>query len=54
MCWDWTRTGQMWATHEKEIPRGLKPARDDKNKRLRRWPKGQLYLKTEAGFQVVP
>src|SRR5271157_2950472 len=31
---------------EKQIPRGLKPARDDKNKQLRRWPKGQLYPKS--------
>ena len=28
---------------EKQIPRGLKPARKDMNKRLRRWPEGQLY-----------
>ncbi len=31
---------------EKQIPRGLKPARNGKNKRLRRWPKGQLYPKS--------
>ena len=31
---------------EKQIPRGLKPARNDKNKRLTRWPKGQHYPKT--------
>ena len=29
----------------KADPRGLKPARNGKNKRLRRWPKGQLYPK---------
>jgi hypothetical protein len=28
---------------EKQVPRGLKPARNDINKRLRRWPEGQLY-----------
>jgi hypothetical protein len=32
---------------EEHIPRGLKAAKDDKNKRLRRWPEGQLYQKTE-------
>jgi hypothetical protein len=28
---------------EKQIPRRLKPPRDDKYKGLRRWPEGQLY-----------
>jgi|SRR5271165_1537263 len=32
---------------EKQIPRGLKPARNDKNKRLICWPKGQHYHNTD-------
>jgi len=28
---------------KKQIPRGLKPAKDDENRRLGRGPKGQLY-----------
>src|SRR5271165_925255 len=36
---------------EKQVPRGLKPARDGKNKRLRRWPEGQLYHCEGVPFQ---
>ncbi len=32
---------------EKQIPRGLEPARNDTNKRLERWPEGQLYPKPD-------
>jgi hypothetical protein len=37
---------------EKQIPCGLKPARDGINKRLRRWPEGQLYPIDFSEFRV--
>src|SRR5208283_3032896 len=41
---------------EKRISRGLKPARNNKNKRRRRRPKGRLYRKAlfSAACEAVP
>jgi hypothetical protein len=38
-----TRLGMLPKKSKKQIPRGLKSARNDKNKRLRRGPEGPLY-----------
>jgi len=46
----WTgvaRLERVLKKYERRLPGGLKSARNDKIKRLRRWPKGQLYLQTE-------
>jgi hypothetical protein len=37
------RLKRLLKESKQQIPRGLKPARDNKNKRHRRWPEGQLY-----------
>ena len=41
------RLKRLLKKSKKQIPRGLKSAWDNKNKRLRRWPEGQLYRNTE-------